>query len=302
MQKIKAAIPNLLTLGNAACGFACILVLMRQGVYYEMPWIIAGLMLLAFVFDFLDGFTARLLKVSSPIGKQLDSLADLVTFGIVPGLLMFRMMQWSWGQHFHLERLDAGLGYDPEHPVFRREEIYAAVAVLIPLLSALRLAKFNVDERQSDKFIGLPTPANALFILSLFLIFTQDIMFWKTDYIVFLNTPNQPVPEETGRNEFLYMAYNGPGHWVAFWRETPGLQWVLMGITVLFSWLLVSPVKLIALKFKRFGLKENWARYALLLLSAVGIALFSYKAVPGIIVLYFVLSAVDGVAGKKGQA
>jgi CDP-diacylglycerol--serine O-phosphatidyltransferase len=86
---------------------------------------------------------------------------------------------------------------------------------------------------------------------------------------------------------------------VAFWREMPGLQWILTGITVLFSWLLVSPVKLIALKFKSFSLKANWARYVLLLVSAAGIALFTYKAVPGIIVIYFVLSVVDGVMAKR---
>ena len=98
----------------------------------------------ACVFDFFDGFAARLLKVSSPIGKELDSLADMVSFGVLPALAMYRMIQQSGGPD--------GLPY---------------IALLLAVFSALRLAKFNIDTRQSDSFIGLPTPANALFITAL---------------------------------------------------------------------------------------------------------------------------------------
>ncbi|GAB1445891.1 MAG: CDP-diacylglycerol--serine O-phosphatidyltransferase [Cyclobacteriaceae bacterium] len=132
-------LPNLLTLGNLLCG--CIGILLAR----EFPLITpAYLVWLACVFDFFDGFAARALKITSTIGKELDSLADMVSFGVLPSIVMF-----TW-----LER-SAPESYIPY------------IAFLIAMFSALRLAKFNVDENQTDSFIGLPTPANALFITGL---------------------------------------------------------------------------------------------------------------------------------------
>ncbi|MFZ9956936.1 MAG: CDP-diacylglycerol--serine O-phosphatidyltransferase [Flavobacteriales bacterium] len=113
--------------------------------------VVFALMLLAAIFDFFDGFAARLLKITSPVGKQLDSLADVVTFGVLPGMIVFHFLKINSFQ-------------------------YSIVALLIPLFSALRLAKFNVDERQNLGFIGLPTPANALFFASLILL---DVPYLK---------------------------------------------------------------------------------------------------------------------------
>lgn len=132
-------LPNLLTLGNLLCG--CIGILLAREFPLYAP---AYLVWLACVFDFFDGFAARALKINSTIGKELDSLADMVSFGVLPSVVMFTWLENS-----------APESYIPY------------IAFLIALFSALRLAKFNVDENQTDSFIGLPTPANALFITGL---------------------------------------------------------------------------------------------------------------------------------------
>jgi len=141
---IKKNIPNFITAANLFTG--------AVGVYFasqfEFEWV-AFCIVLAAVFDFLDGMLARLLKVHSEIGKQLDSLADMVTFGFLPSYVLFQFLQMD----------DAG--------------ILSFTAFFIAVFSAFRLAKFNIDTRQSEEFIGLPTPANALFIG--FLYYLRDI-------------------------------------------------------------------------------------------------------------------------------
>ena len=139
-------LPNVLTLCNLICGCLAIFLVFDLRFFDAL-----GLMLLAAVFDFFDGFAARLLKITSPIGKQLDSLADVVTFGVLPGMIVLHYLKFN---SFN----------------------YSVIALLIPVFSALRLAKFNVDERQSSGFIGLPTPANALFFASLVLL---DVPYLK---------------------------------------------------------------------------------------------------------------------------
>lgn len=139
MKSLAQHIPNVLTLSNLLCG--CIGILLAREFPLYVP---AYLVWLACVFDFFDGFAARMLKTTSSIGKELDSLADMVSFGVLPSMVMF-----TW-----LEKSAPGT-YIPY------------IAFLIALFSALRLAKFNVDENQTDSFIGLPTPANALFITGL---------------------------------------------------------------------------------------------------------------------------------------
>lgn len=139
---MKKHIPNTITCCNLICG--CIATYYAfQGIFpLALAFIIGGA-----VFDFFDGFTARLLHVSSPIGKELDSLADDITFGFAPAAIVFTMMKHV-PTLTDLQWLNAALPY---------------TAFLIAAFSALRLAKFNLDERQSTSFIGLPTPANALF-------------------------------------------------------------------------------------------------------------------------------------------
>ncbi len=139
MTALTRHLPNLLTLGNLLCGCMGIL-LARQFPLYAPAYLVWT----ACLFDFFDGFTARALKVSSPIGKELDSLADMVSFGILPAIILY-----TWLENVSAERYV---------PYF---------AFLIAIFSALRLAKFNIDEKQQDSFLGLPTPANALFISGL---------------------------------------------------------------------------------------------------------------------------------------
>jgi CDP-diacylglycerol--serine O-phosphatidyltransferase len=235
-MRIQNHIPNFITCCNLLCG--CYGIVLAFNGHTE--WAVY-LIVLACLFDFLDGFAARILKATSPIGKDLDSLADMVTFGVLPGLLMFHMLD----SHFH---------FVAETGASNRFLVLASL--LIPVFSALRLAKFNNDVRQSDKFIGLPTPANALFLGSLAYLSVQP----SADY-----------------------------YFIA-WLLKPG---TLVLITLFFSFLLVAELPLIALKFKNFGWKDNKMRYSLLLLSLVLAVWLKFAAVPAIIILYLVFSLIE---------
>lgn len=159
-MNIKRLIPNLFTMLNLFCG--CVAVVMVSYSDFESAFFFVCL---GIFFDFFDGFFARKFGVSGPLGVQLDSLADMVTSGVVPGFVMYQMLLKLEGQVeiFNDSVLKAEYGYD-----------YCAVIPYLGFIIALgacyRLAKFNIDTRQSDSFIGLPTPANALFITSLPLI------------------------------------------------------------------------------------------------------------------------------------
>ncbi len=136
---LQRHLPNSLTAANLLCGCLGIVAIVQN-----IPVPVAYFVWAACVFDFFDGFAARMLKVSSPIGKELDSLADMVSFGVLPALMLFQLIAGN-GSH----------------------DLLPYAALMVAVFSALRLAKFNVDERQSDSFIGLPTPANALFLTAL---------------------------------------------------------------------------------------------------------------------------------------
>lgn len=220
-------LPNLLTCANLICGCLGILNLFKGG--YDAAYFVWA----ACVFDFFDGFAARLLKVSSPIGKELDSLADMVSFGVLPALTLY---QW-------INELtnESGLAY---------------VALLIAAFSALRLAIFNLDTRQSDSFIGLPTPANAIFITAL------------------IFSPASLLP----------IVFN---------------PWCLSAIAIVFSYLLVSPLRLFALKFKSFGWAGNSTRYVFLAFSLALVIIFKAGALPWIILSYIVISLIQNGLGRK---
>ena len=147
MNTFKRNIPNLITLSNLVFGIFSIIMAFNGKLIYSGLFIFAGSFL-----DFFDGFTARLLNVNSEIGKQLDSFADMITFGLAPGIIMYHLIilqpfkyQYYFGDYFEI----------------------SYIAFLIPIFSSIRLAKFNIDTRQSSSFIGLPTPASAIFIASL---------------------------------------------------------------------------------------------------------------------------------------
>ncbi|MCF2488492.1 CDP-diacylglycerol--serine O-phosphatidyltransferase [Dyadobacter sp. CY347] len=231
---IRRNIPNALTCANLLCG--CIGVVEAFHNNLVISCILIGV---ALVFDFFDGFVARLLKVSSAIGKDLDSLADMVTFGLLPAIIVYQLLMQSIPDLF---------GIWKAYPAF-----------IIAIFSAIRLAKFNHDPRQSDSFIGLPTPANAMLIASLPIILLTEAPFWK-DIIV--DTTN------------------------------------LLVLSVVMSFLLVMEMPLIALKFKHFGWKGNEFRFLLIGFTVVLILTLKILAVPAIIILYILLSVVDNVTKK----
>lgn len=212
-------IPNALTSANLLCGVLGVIFII-QGKSAPAAYFVWA----ACVFDFLDGFAARWLRVSSPIGKELDSLADMVSFGVLPAIMVFQLIAQS-----------------------ATAEWMPYSALLLAIFSALRLAKFNVDTRQTDSFIGVPTPANALFITAL-----------------------PFVPE--GFNGFL---------------TNP---WALVGIVALFSFLMVSPFELLALKFKHFRWAGNQLRFIFVALSLLLVLWWGAASLVPIILIYVVLS------------
>jgi CDP-diacylglycerol---serine O-phosphatidyltransferase len=157
---MKKHIPNIITLGNLFCGLMAIQTTFTSNFHLAFYWILLGLFL-----DFFDGFAARLLKVSGELGKQLDSLADMVTFGVAPSFIIYRFLT-------EINTLE-GLG-----------EYLPYSAFLIAILSAVRLAKFNISTNQTDEFIGLPTPANALFFSAIPLIYTNG--FFNAPYFLYI--------------------------------------------------------------------------------------------------------------------
>jgi CDP-diacylglycerol--serine O-phosphatidyltransferase len=142
--------PNVVTLANLACGFVGI-----QQVFSGNVEVACYCIYLAAFFDFFDGFVARLFKSSSELGKQLDSLSDVVSFGLLPGFLTFHLLvEYKW------------------------------FSILLSLFSALRLAKFNIDDRQKQGFVGVPTPINALFVSSLVFIFQGNVVLKEINYLL----------------------------------------------------------------------------------------------------------------------
>lgn len=219
----------MLTLGNLLCGSAAVVALLAHSDYELAFW----LMIASAVCDFFDGFVARLLKSSSPLGVQLDSLADMVSFGLVPSVALFCIY----------DALPAAMQIPEGVSVVLRYLTFVVVA-----FSALRLAKFNIDDTQTTEFCGLPTPANGLFCLSL-----------------------------------AMLAAAGD---VALTRE------VVVAIAVVMAYLLISPVRMFALKFKGFGWRGNQIRYLFILACVVLAVLFTKYAVPAIILLYIAISVV----------
>jgi CDP-diacylglycerol--serine O-phosphatidyltransferase len=247
-MSIKKHIPNAITCGNLLCG--CLAIIQT----FEGNLVLAAYFVgLAAVLDFFDGFTARLLNVASPIGKDLDSLADMVTFGAVPGFVMHRMLQIGY------------LVNHQDYDLIVRNQWMAYVPILIPIFSAIRLAKFNNDTRQSDSFVGVPTPANAILICSIPLIVNWDTNFDLKHCEVI---------------HFLIHPYS------------------LLVISVLMSFLMVAELPLFALKFKSFGWKGNEIRYIFLVLSALGLILFQFLGLGIAIVLYIGLSVINNLFFK----
>lgn len=231
-MSIKKHIPNTLTLMNLF--FGCIAIVFAA---HEHLVLSAIFMMFSLLFDFFDGFAARLLGVSSAIGKDLDSLADMVTFGVLPGFFMYYMLGRSTIKDTELFMYVPFLGF------------------VITVFSGLRLAKFNNDTRQSDRFIGLPTPANSMLICSL------------------------GAMQQMNELEMTWL----------------NNTWLLLALTAISSYLLIAELPLIALKFKSFAFSKNKFRYILLAVSGLLLVLLQIRAIPIVIVLYILLSIVDNI-------
>ena len=233
-MNIKKQIPNLITLLNLFCG--CIAVVFVSDSNFEMAFYFVCL---GIFLDFFDGFFARLFKVSSPLGLQLDSLADMVTSGVVPGYVMFMMMENC---------------SNPNH-------YFSFFGFIITLGSCYRLANFNIDARQTDSFIGLPTPANALFILSLPLVLKYSDSLFALEILT--------------------------------------NQWVLLIISLVSAYILNAEIPLFSLKIKNFTFAKYKLQISFLVLSIFVLVFFQFMGIPLIITAYVLLSVVNNKFSKK---
>ncbi|MBV1925407.1 MAG: CDP-alcohol phosphatidyltransferase family protein [Dokdonia sp.] len=244
-MSIYKYIPNAITMGNLFSGCLAVLFAVNDRMEYAAAFVVLGI-----VFDFFDGFFARLFKVQSEVGLQLDSLADMVTSGLVPGIVMYKLLLHAdgmpWGGDFQAQG-----------------SMLAYLGFAVTLASAYRLAKFNVDDRQTGSFIGLPTPANTLFILSLPLILKYgDLAFAKAAL------------------ENVY---------------------VLLGVTALSCYLLNAELPLFSLKMKSWGFKQNAIRYLFVLASVILIFTLKFVAMPVVILLYVLLSLIFPEKNTEGS-
>lgn len=229
-------LPNMLTLANLVAGAAAVILTLQYHDYETAFWLIIA----AAVCDFFDGFVARLLGQSSPLGVQLDSLADDISFGLAPAVVMFDIYSQTTTYYGISNDIMEPLGY---------------LTLIIAAFSALRLAKFNIDTTQTTEFTGLPTPANALMLMSLAVLATQ------------------------GK--------------VALYQEQ------ILVISVAAALLLISPIRMFALKFKGFGWRGNELRYGFLLTSLLIIILAPAYSILAIIVLYIALSTMRWLFGRN---
>ncbi len=243
-------IPNLFTLLNLVFGCLAIVVTLQNGIVIqyaadgmqlidipEKIWMASLFIGLAALVDFLDGFVARLFKASSEMGKQLDSLADVVSFGVAPAMILFQFLRMSIAQ---------------EEDGLNATIIWLLPAFILAAAAAWRLAKFNLDDSQSFGFKGMPTPAVGLLIASL------PLIYWNIHSQIMVD-----------------IIFN---------------KWFLYGLIVFLSWLMVSNLPMMALKFKDFSIKNNLPKIILLVIAIVAALFLHWLAVPIVFIAYIILS------------
>jgi CDP-diacylglycerol--serine O-phosphatidyltransferase len=243
-------VPNLFTLLNLVFGCLAIVSTLQNGIssyttpegqqLIDMPeriWMASLFIGLAAVVDFLDGFVARLFKASSEMGKQLDSLADVVSFGVAPGMILYQLLRLSFAQ--------SPTGLDT--PM-----IWLSIAFILPAAAAWRLAKFNLDSEQTYHFKGVPTPAAGLLVASF------PLIYWN-------------IGEPWARELLLN-------------------KWVLIGVILGLSFLMVSSIPMMSLKFKDFSLQNNLPKLIILVIAIAAILFLSWLAVPVIFIAYVLVS------------
>ena len=243
-------IPNLFTLLNLVFGCLAIIFILQNGITIiadnngaqlinipEKIWIASLFIGLAAIVDFFDGFIARAFKASSEMGKQLDSLADLVSFGVAPAMIIYQFLRLSFSQEE--DGLDISM-------------IWLTPALLLPCAAAYRLARFNLDSSQSFSFRGVPVPAVGILVASLPLIYWNVNEAWVIKLL--LN------------------------------------KWFLYVFVLLLSYLMVSRLPMLSLKFKDFSLKNNIPKYILAIISILAILILRWAAIPAIVLAYVLVS------------
>jgi len=243
-------IPNLFTLLNLFFGCIAILYTLQNGIVItadaegallldipEKIWMASLFIVLAAVVDFLDGFVARLFNASSEMGKQLDSLADVVSFGVAPGIIIYQFLRLSFAQ---------------EEGGVNTSVLWLLPAFVLPCAAAWRLAKFNLDNSQSFSFKGMPVPAVGIFVASL------PLIYWNV---------NEATIQELLLN-----------------------KWFLYAVVAVLSWLMVSNLPLMALKFKDYSIKNNLPKLLLLIIAVVAFVMVKWLAIPVTVLAYVLLS------------
>lgn len=243
-------LPNLFTLLNLFFGCIAIIFILQNGIsvmdspdgtqLVDMPekiWMASLFMALAALVDFLDGFVARLFKATSDKGKQLDSLADVVSFGVAPGLILYQFLRMSFMSQ--KDGLEISM-------------LWLIPALIVPCAAAYRLAKFNIDSSQQYVFKGMPSPAAGLLIASL------PLIYWHTD-----------------SEAVLKLLLN---------------KWFLYALILFISYLMVSNLSLMSLKFKDLSIKSNLPKIILLIIAAVAAVFLKWLAVPVVFIFYIILS------------
>jgi len=251
---IKKQIPNLFTLLNLLSGIIAVMVALSGRLVLASFFVFLGIF-----FDFFDGFFARKFKVEGELGKQLDSLADMVTSGVAPGIVMFQLLLFATQEQYFMSLMQSGQ-IENNLLIF----LIPSIGLIIPLASAYRLANFNIDERQTSSFIGLPTPALSILVVSLpLIIYHSDQLF------------------------FMRLARNSS---------------FLIFITLLGSYLLNAEIPLFSLKFKNYGWTDNTIKYIFLIAVTLLLLTFQTVAIPLIILLYVLLSVIENILKKNKVA
>jgi CDP-diacylglycerol--serine O-phosphatidyltransferase len=245
-------LPNLFTLLNLFFGCIAIIFILQNGIsilpgadgtqLVDMPekiWMASLFIALAALVDFLDGFVARLFKATSDKGKQLDSLADVVSFGVAPGMILYQFLRMSFMKQ--TDGLDISLGW-------------LLPAFIFPCAAAYRLAKFNIDSSQQFVFKGMPSPAAGLLIASI------PLIYWHTN-----------------SEAILTLLLN---------------KWFLYGIVLVVSYLMISNLSLIALKFGNMSMQNNIPKIILLAVAIIAAVFFKWLAVPIVFIFYIIISLI----------
>ncbi|MDR2776390.1 MAG: CDP-alcohol phosphatidyltransferase family protein [Tannerella sp.] len=263
MKGVIRHIPNTLTCISLSFGFYASVLGLCGNCYGALIAI-----LLAAMFDFSDGLAARLLKANSEMGKELDSLSDIIGFGVAPGMMMFGF----------LDNLLHSLSWD-DSPMCK---IFLLPAFAIPVFSALRLAKFNIDVRQKTSFIGLPVPAHAI--------------LWSSVIAAFSPVTASPIAVSCN----LYdCGYTRPILTEFFTNAAPDILLICISVSAIAtSYLLISNIPMFSLKISSFAWRENKLQYTLILSAIILTVLFGIPGIAATILLYILLSVI---AYKKNR-